>query len=132
MTTRGEADSKQSGSPSWASLVAAVLALFVSLTTRSAHAQARDALPAPLDAPAVVRYADTHRAEIVAARAEARALAQRPAIVGTCSPLKCALRSLPAQVGVAAELLQRRVERAPRQRAQEAAWAGCGRPGECA
>ncbi len=71
------------GSPAWATFVSAALGLLVAFTTQSAHGQARDALPTPLDLPAVVQYADAHRAEIVAARAEARALAQRPAIVGS-------------------------------------------------
>ncbi|MDP3216046.1 MAG: TolC family protein [Deltaproteobacteria bacterium] len=63
--------------------VAAAIALLACFATRSAHAQARDALPTPLDVQAVVRYVEAHRAEIVAALAEARALAQRPTIVGT-------------------------------------------------
>jgi len=46
------------------------------------QAQPLDALPTPLDARAVVQYVAVHRTEIVAALAEARALAQRPAIVG--------------------------------------------------
>lgn len=62
--------------------VAVTLALLVGLASPTAYAQERDALPGPLDAPAVVRYVETHRAEIAAALAEARALAQRPAIVG--------------------------------------------------
>jgi cobalt-zinc-cadmium efflux system outer membrane protein len=63
--------------------VAAVLTFLACLVSSSAHAQATDPLPTPLDASAVVRYVESHRAEIVAARAEARALEQRPAIVGS-------------------------------------------------
>ncbi len=68
--------------PTNACCVALTLALLAGLASPTAYAQGRDALPAPLDAPAVVRYVETHRAEITAALAEARALAQRPAIVG--------------------------------------------------
>lgn len=61
-------------------LVAVTVLLF---TTRSADAQSRDPLPTPLDVASVVRFANAHRAEISAALAEARALGQRPAIVGS-------------------------------------------------
>ena len=65
-----------------AGLVAAVITL---LAAEGTHAQPRDVLPSPLDVVGVVQYAGAHRAEIAAALAEARALGQRPAIVGSLS-----------------------------------------------
>lgn len=63
-----------------AGLIAATITL---LATQGAQAQPRDALPSPLDVAGVVQYAGAHRAEIAAALAAARALGQRPAIVGS-------------------------------------------------
>ena len=60
----------------------AVLVLVSTLAVRNAHAQATDALPTPFNPDAVVRYVAQHRAEIASGMAEARALAQRPALVG--------------------------------------------------
>jgi outer membrane protein TolC len=59
-----------------------VLVLVSTLAVRNAHAQATDALPTPFNPDAVVRYVAQHRAEIASGMAEARALAQRPALVG--------------------------------------------------
>ncbi len=66
------------------------LAFFVSLLMQG-RAQAQqieqeqpeDALPSPLQLEDVLRFARSHRAEITAARAQARATAQRPAIVSS-------------------------------------------------
>jgi cobalt-zinc-cadmium efflux system outer membrane protein len=64
--------------------IAFATALLVAHGARAQHstvAEPTDALPNPLRIEDVVRYARTHRAELLAARARARAAAERPAIV---------------------------------------------------
>lgn len=61
----------------WA-LTCSVLLLFASST---AGAEERDELPSPLRLKDILAYARTHRQEIVAARARARAAGERPLIV---------------------------------------------------
>lgn len=65
-------------------------AFIVSLSTSGraeaqapAQGQSEDALPSPLRLEDVLQFSRSHRAEITAARARARAVAQRPAIVSS-------------------------------------------------
>jgi cobalt-zinc-cadmium efflux system outer membrane protein len=55
--------------------------LFFVSTWRVAYGQEQDTLPNPLRLEDVLSYAQNHRQEVVAARAQARAADQRPAIV---------------------------------------------------
>jgi cobalt-zinc-cadmium efflux system outer membrane protein len=62
-------------------IVAMSLAVLLLLVSAHALADERDELPNPLRLEHVLRYGRSHRQEIVAARARARAAAERPAIV---------------------------------------------------
>lgn len=65
----------------WVTAWVAACSLLHGAPTRGAYAQARDALPSPLRLEDVFAYGRAHRQEIAAARARARAAAQRPAMV---------------------------------------------------
>ncbi len=66
---------------------ATFISLLLAMIVRSgdARAQSRDPLPEPLRAQDVVSFVRSHRAEVTAARARARAAEQRPAIVSALS-----------------------------------------------
>lgn len=57
------------------------IALVLLALASTVHAQERESLPSPLRLEDVLSYARTHRQEIVAARARARAAGERPAMV---------------------------------------------------
>lgn len=59
------------------------IVFFVFLVSSSVRAQELDTLPSPLRLEDVLHYGRSHRQEIVAARARARAAAEKPAIVST-------------------------------------------------
>jgi outer membrane protein TolC len=63
------------------SLIGTSIALLLLVLASTVHAQELDALPSPLRLEDVLAYGRSHRQEIVAARARARAAGERPAIV---------------------------------------------------
>ena len=65
----------------WLGLRAIGIALLLLVSPSPSHAQQQDELPNPLRLEDVLAYGRSHRQEIVAARARARAASERPAIV---------------------------------------------------